>query len=85
VEKTSQKLQVTIDQHVPKILKSWFDGHSEKHVKKYFSVIGQRLLNNHECARNQKEENFSGLVKAENIFQRQNLEALCIQSLRPSL
>ena len=51
-EKTFQRFHVTIDQHVPKIFKSWFDGNSEIPAEKYFSVIGQHLLDNHECARN---------------------------------
>ena len=39
VGKTSQRFHVRIDQHVPKILKSWFDGRSEKPAKKYFSGV----------------------------------------------
>ena len=62
----------------------WFDGRSKKPTKNNFSAIGQHLLDNHECARNYKEENFSVLVKAENSFQLHFLETLCIQSLRPS-
>ena len=53
--------------------------------RKYFSVIGQHLLDNHECAKKYKKENFSVLVREENSFQLHILEALCIQSLRPSL
>ena len=54
VGKTSQRFHVRIDQHVPKILKSWFGGRSEKPTKKYFSPIGQHLLDNPECAKNYK-------------------------------
>ena len=52
VEKTSQRFHVRIDQHVPKFLKSWFDGRSEKPTKKKFSAIGQHLLDNPECVKN---------------------------------
>ena len=31
--KQSQSIHVRIDQHVPKILKSWFDGRSDKPTK----------------------------------------------------
>ena len=33
VGKTSQRFHIRINQHVPKILKCWFDGHSEKPAK----------------------------------------------------
>ena len=66
--KTSQRFHAKIDQHVPKFLKSWFDRHLNKSAEKYFSAIGQYLLNNHKCARNYMEENFLVLVKAENFF-----------------
>ena len=85
VGKTSQRFHVRIDQHVPKVLKKWFDGRSEKPTKKYFSAIGQHLLDNPECVKNYKKDNFSVLVRAENSFQLHILEALCIQSLKPSL
>ena len=39
--KIFQRFQVRIDQRVPKILKSWFDGRSKIPVKKYFFVIGK--------------------------------------------
>ena len=39
VGRTSQRFHVGIDKHVVKILKSWFDGRSEKPRKKYFSAI----------------------------------------------
>ena len=61
-----------------KPLKSWFDGCSEKPTKKNFLAIGQHLLDNHECAKNYKKENFSVLVRADNSFQLHILEALCI-------
>ncbi len=83
--KTSQRFHVRIDQHVPKILKSWFDGRSEKLAKKYFSAIGQHLLDNHDCAKSYKKEKFSVLMRAENSFQLHILKTLCILSLRPSL
>ena len=47
-----------MDPHVPKILKSWFEGHLDKPEKNYFSAVGQHLLDNYECTTNYKEENF---------------------------
>merc|ERR1719320_2118308 len=82
---TTTVFHVGVDQHVPRILRGWFDGRSEKPTEKCFSAIGQHLLDNPECAKNYKKENFSVLVRAENSFQLHILEALCIQSLRPSL
>ena len=40
VGKTSQRFHVRIDQHVLKVLTSWFDGRSEKPTKKYLLAIG---------------------------------------------
>ena len=51
VGKISQRFHVRIDQHVPKILKSWFDGHSEKPVKNHFSSVGQHFLESNECSK----------------------------------
>ena len=78
VGKTSQRFHVRIDQHVPKVLNKWFNGRSEKPTKKYFSAIEQHLLDNPECVKNYKKDNFSVLVRAENSFQLHILEALCI-------
>ena len=47
VGKTSQKFHVRIDQHVLKILNSWFDVLLENSATKYFSAIGQNVLDNH--------------------------------------
>ena len=46
VGKTSQSFYVRTNQHVPKFLKTWFDGRSKKPTKRYFSAIGQHLLDN---------------------------------------
>ena len=56
--KSSERFLVRINQHVPKTLKSWFDGRSEKPAKKYFSATRQHFFDKHECARNYKEEKF---------------------------
>ena len=53
--------------------------------EKFFLAVGQHFLDNPECAKNYKNENFPVLVRAENSFQMHILEALCIQFLRPSL
>ena len=62
VVKTSQTFHVWIDQNDPKVFNSWFDG---KPAKKYFSAIGQHLVDNHECASYYIEETFLVLIRAE--------------------
>ena len=85
VEKTSQRFHVRIDQHVPKNFEKLVWVVRRNLQKKYFSAIKQHLLNNHECAKNYRKKSFSVLVRADNSFQLHILEALCIQSFRPSL
>ena len=57
----------------------------QKSLKKYFSAIGQYLVNNQKCARKFKKDKFSILAQAENPFQLPILEALNIQILQPNL
>ena len=85
VGKTSQRFHLRINQHVPKIIRSWINGTSAQPKKNYFSAIGQHLLDNQVCAKNFKENSFSVVARAENSFQLHILEALYIQSLKPSL
>ena len=67
-KKISQRFHVRIDQHVTKVLKSWFDGRSEKQTKKYFAAIRQHLLDNPECAKNNKIENFFSFSESRELF-----------------
>ena len=51
--------------------KSWkvgFDGCLEKPEKKYFSAIGQHLLDNNGCASNFKKENYFILLRAKILY-----------------
>ena len=94
VSRTAQRLQDRIKQHVPK----WLRQHTASQrvqpnracerkqlTPECDSAIGQRLLENDQCAAKYNDDQFSILDTARSPFHRSLLEASYIKARRPNL
>ena len=89
VGRTTQRLQVRVNQHVPKFLVSFCKQppNSRKPIthKTKLSAIGQHLKDNPQCGASYDASQFSVLARARSQFHLNVLEAVYIQSLTPNL
>ena len=95
VDRTSQRLQDRIRQHVPKFIRtgqipnsrniSTRSGKSSTPVMFSDSAIGQHLLDNPICAQNYSDKKFTILSFGRSSFHLSALEAVYIKSCKPNL
>ena len=94
VGRTSNRLQARINQHVPVNLRKRIcdgpvstntRGQKAKRTYKGSSAIGQHLVENPECGRSFKDDQFTILSRARSEFHLSVLEAVYILSLKPPL
>ena len=86
IGRTTQRLEVRINQHIPSYIRNNNFDHSSPPSNSYSpSTIGRHLLDNPDCAAAYKPEMFSILTSSSNELQLAILEALLINRFRPAL
>ena len=93
VGRTSQRLHIRMDQHVPKSFREFMRGNktktsqrkSKKTSWKSLTSIGKHLEGKPDCAKNYELDHFSVLARGRTDFHLKVLEAMYIKHLTPNL
>ena len=85
VGRTTQRLEVRISQHVPRAIRTHTVSRTSGNSQAHDSAIGDHLLSIKSCSSRYSDEQFSVLHRARSNFHLNILEAIVINTSRPSL